>query len=229
MTPPTTPGVMSSAATLSEDQAAVALTGGLHGAVFGPAAGAIDGRLRLGLRDDLELTVNGGAYIVLEDSVADEHRGIYTGRAGLKYRLHQHVAMIAGLGGGLSPAAGVFVGTDFGFVFAYENPYCIPFVALRGFYSIPISPGYVDVGIEGTDEPGDILVRPADTLGGTLELGIRAPVGREDRFNLLLSGMFTALYDGRGGVIEDENALVLAGFMTGFEARFGAADPTVAN
>jgi len=215
---------MSSAATLSDDQAAVAITGGMHGAVFGPALGAIDGRLRLGLRDDLELVVNGGAYIVLEDSVADEHRGIYTGRAGLKYRLQRHVAMIAGVGGGLSPTAGVFAGADFGFIFAYENPYCIPFVALRGFYNIPIRPSGVDVGIPGTDEPGDIVVRPADTLGGTLEFGVRAPVGREDRFNLLLSGMFTALYDGRGGVIEEHNTLWLGGFMTGFEARFGAAE-----
>jgi hypothetical protein len=222
MTPPTTPGVISSAATLPEEEVAVALSGGLHGRVFGPAIGAVDGRLRLGLREGFELSLNAGAYIVVQQAEGEEsgeHRGLYTGRAGLKIELHRNIALVAGLGGGLSPAAGFFVGGDLGFVFAYENPYCIPFVALRGFYSVPIRPSLVDTGVEDAAD----FARPADTGGGTLELGLRVPVGRERRFNLMLSGMVTALYDGRGGLIEDANTLWLTGFMTGVEARFGGA------
>ncbi len=221
MTPPTTPSVLTSPATLNDDQVAIAVNGGLHAAVFGPAVGAAAGRVRVGLVEDLELVLDGGALAIAEESIAGEHRGIYTGRAGFKYRLHRHVALIGGVGAGVAPASGVFVGADVGFVAAYENPYFVPYVALRAFYDVPIRPGFVDVGIQGDDAVGDVLVAPSDTLGGSLELGFRAPVGRDRRFNLMLSGVLTALYDGRGGVLSDDDTLWLLGVMSGFEMVIG--------
>lgn len=225
MTPPTTASLLTTAETLAEGEVAVGLNGGAQGAVFGPAVATAGGRLRYGATDDLELVVDGGAYVVSEDSIADEHRGIYTARFGLKYRLHEHFAAIGGLGAGIAPAFGFFGGIDGGLVAAYENPYVVPFVAGRVSFNGPVNPSEVDTGQPDNDEPGEVVAAPARTLGVSAETGVRIPFGPRiasgKRMGSLLGAfVLTHLYDGRGGLIEEADGITAIGGNFGIELVF---------
>ena len=225
MTPPSTASLLTTAETLAEGEVAVGLNGGAHGAVFGPAVATAGGRLRYGASDDLELVVDGGAYVLVEDSVADEHRGLYTARLGLKYRLHEHFALAGGLGAGIAPAFGFFGGIDGGLVGAYENPYVVPFVAGRISFNGPVNPSEVDTGQPDADEPGASVAAPARTLGVSAELGVRIPLGRrvasgKRMGNLLGALVLTHLYDGRGGLIEEADGITAFGGNFGVELVF---------
>ena len=225
MTPPTTASLLTTAETLADGEVSVGLNGGAQGAVFGPAVATAGGRLRFGATDDLELVVDGGAYVVGEDSVADEHRGLYTARLGLKYRLHEHFAAIGGLGAGIAPAFGFFGGIDGGLVAAYENPYAIPFVAARLSFNAPVNAREVDTGQPDGDAPGDVVAAPARTLGASAETGVRIPFGPritsgKRMGNLLGALVLTHLYDGRGGLIEEANGVTAIGGNFGIELVF---------
>lgn len=224
MTPPSTASLLTTAETLAEGDVAVGLNGGAQGAVFGPAVATAGGRLRYGVTDDLELVADGGAYVVSEDSIADEHRGIYTARLGLKYRLHEHFAAVGGLGAGIAPAFGFFGGIDGGVVAAWENPHVVPFVAGRVSFNGPVRPKRVDTG-QRDDEPGEVVAAPDRTLGVSAETGVRVPFGPRLRSgrrmgNLLGAVVLTHLYDGRGGVIEDANGITALGGGFGIELTF---------
>lgn len=224
MTPPATASLLTTAETLAEGEVAVGATAGAQGAVFGPAVANGGGRLRYGLRDDLELVADGGAYVVGEDGIADEHRGVYTARLGLKYRLHDHVAAVGGLGAGIAPAFGFFGGVDAGLVTAWENPYVVPFVAARVAFNGPVRPSEVDTG-QGDDPPGEHVAAPDRTLVVGAETGVRIPFGPriasgKRMGNLLGALVLTHLYDGRGGLIEEDDGVTAIGGNFGVELRF---------
>lgn len=224
MTPPSTAALLTTPETLAEGEVAVGVNGGAHGAVFGPAVAVAGGRLRYGLRDDLELVTDGGAYVVGEDGVADEHRGIYTARLGLKYRLHTHIAAVGGLGAGIAPF-GFFGGIDGGLVAAFENPYAVPFVAGRISFNGPVRPSEVDTGQSGDDDPGEVVAAPDRTLGASVETGVRIPFGAHRASgkrmgNLLVAAVMTHLYDGRGGLIEEADGITAFGGSFGLELVF---------
>ena len=223
MTPPTTAGVLTTPATAGKGNVVVGANGGVHGAVFGPTVANVGGRLRYGLLEDLELVVDGTGFVVAEDSVADEHRGLYALRAGTKFRVVEHFALLGGLGLGYAPAFGVFGGVDLGFVAAFENPYAIPFFAGRVAFGAPINPDGVDTGqAESDDLPGEVVAAPDRTLVASGELGMRVPVGprldaQRRRVNLLGAFVLTYLHDGRGGLIEERNGVTAVGMNLGVE------------
>ncbi len=225
MTPPSTASLLTTAETLAEGEVAVGLNGGAQGVAFGPAVATAGGRLRYGVRDDLELVVDGGAYVVSEDSIVDDHRGLYTARLGLKYRLHEHFAAVGGLGAGIAPAFGFFGGVDGGLVAAYENPYVVPFVAGRVSFNGPVNPDEVDTGQPDDDAPGEVVAAPARTLGVSAETGVRIPFGPPvasgKRMGSLIGAVvLTHLYDGRGGLIEESNGVTAIGGNFGIELVF---------
>ena len=217
MVPPNMASVMTTSATLADEESSLALNVGGHVAVFGPSVLSVDGRFGHALTDDLQLDLAGSGYAFLGSDPRDQHRGVYSGRVGLKYRLHPGVALIGGLGGGFSPVGGGFVGADVGVVFAFENPYIVPYWALRAFGGVPVLPSVVQ-GEDGS-------AAPAETIGGTFETGIRIPMPPSRRVSLFTSFGGTVLYDGRGGVAgESANALWLFSITGGIEVRLGTTD-----
>jgi hypothetical protein len=145
--------------------------------LFGPALRAASGGYRRGLREDLELDVDLSYAQIIEESTADTFRGIGMGRVGGKYRPTRaaNLALVAGMGGGYSPAAGPYVSGDLGAVVGYENRYVVPYLRAGVFGSVPLNPRAVNVsGVE--DGSMNIMDTPENTLGLSLGGGLKIPI-----------------------------------------------------
>lgn len=172
------------------DRTAIAASFGGHEAGFYSGTA----RVRQGLiAEHLELQLEGSAMYssILEDQrPANEWSG--GARIGLKHRVVPHVAFTGGVGGGTGPW-GSYVGTDLGMIFAYENPYAVPFIALRMQISVPVSvrPEMVP------EEMGTLVVSPYTTLYFQPSTGVRIPFCHEDcdvRVALTMAASFTGFY-----------------------------------
>jgi hypothetical protein len=237
--PPTTPLLAESPAALHAGEEAVSATASFQSPVFGPAVLGGQAGYRFALRERLELSFDGAVTVIAGESdlANTPHRAAYTGRAGIKYQPLRNFALTGGLGGGIAPAYGGLLGADVGFVTGYENPYLVPFLAVRGGVGVPIDPRAVDVSTH-EEGAGTVVLEPATTLYGGPMLGLRIPMG-PDRGgtlgrpgDLTLSGGFTCLYDGRSTpASEDSEPGVCAySFGAGFAFRFGAdPEPLIAS
>jgi hypothetical protein len=136
------------------------------------ATGAL--RVRQGVNDDLEASVEADALHVGHESAANTNPNAYALRLGIKYRLAPWLSLGGGLGGG-SSAAGWFVSPDLRAIVAWENPYVVPFLSAHGALSFPIDPRQVDV--TGVGESTRSVGTPARTGLFGVTVGLRVPIG----------------------------------------------------
>ncbi len=183
-------------ATVGDGETAIQVSGGASGEVFGEAVVHGGARVRHGLTDELELTVDGTAiYFTNRDSPFETsaHQGIYGARLGVKRAYTRHFALTAGMAGGGS-AAGGFLSPDVGFVLGYDNPYFVPFFGGRVFLSQPLNTHEIVI----VDNGMDTFHTAQTSYGFAIETGGRVPFGpREDRAGAITGGMgLTLLGDG---------------------------------
>jgi hypothetical protein len=208
---------LETAATLEPGEAAVTIEGkgGTVEETLGSGGEVAAGtaRLRLGRSADFEITGEGGAAFVLTKGSGDDHRGIYLGRVGAKYRVARCVALTAGLGGGGS-AAGGFFSPDLGVVLAYENAYFVPFVSADQALSIPFLARAVDTS-EADQPPGTYMSEPSFTWLPGARAGFRIPIylNSKERISLLGAAGMLGLFDNR-------ETAALFGLSFGAEYRF---------
>lgn len=160
------------------DQGKTGLSGELShsGALFGPNVFAGAGRVRHGLGQEVEGSVE--ATVLRVSAQNDEKVGtdpnIYAARAGAKLQLARWFAVSGGFGGGRS-AAGGFVSPDMALIGGWENRWVIPFLTLRGFTSHPLGARSVYLG-EG------VYDKPRLTLGFAWALGVKVPLVHAERW-----------------------------------------------
>lgn len=210
LSPPARVLPLESSATLDEGAFSVGVGGGVHEALRHTSGwGSVD--LAYAPAEGLELSLE-GTYAFVD--YRDERSGhLGTGRVGLKYAPVPHVAIVGGVGAGAG-AHGALVSPDIGLIFAYENPYLVPWGAARGLASLPVGPSTVTVTQtdgNGMLESFDLV--PPDTLGWQFSTGLRLPLDLDDRSRLdLLAGVgLTGLY-GLGE--EGQNHVFMMGGVT---------------
>jgi hypothetical protein len=166
-TPPTRPFPLETAATAGKGRAGEQLE---YGRAWGLGADSAAMRVRYGIGADTDVSVEGAAIVVPSDGSSPRAGPlrIGTGRAGIKQRLAPWLAVTGGLGGGVF-ANNAFLGPDIGAIASYENRYVIPFVAVRGATSVPLSPRRVEFG--------DQSATPRTEWYGHIAIGARVPLG----------------------------------------------------
>ncbi|MFT5355026.1 MAG: hypothetical protein ACI9KE_002239 [Polyangiales bacterium] len=200
---------LETAAAVGVGNTAVQLEGGISAQVLGPGVVTASARVRHGVGEQTDLNVEGNfAYFVDGDPQIDMHRGIYSGRIGLKHAFGEHFALTGGVGAGGS-AAGAFISPDFGFILSFENPYVVPFFSARVVLSQPMGAREV----EFVDDGVAFSQAPAFTYGYAFTTGVRVPLGpiaKPLRPAILVGFGMTHIFDG-----EDEAAFM--GVNLGFE------------
>jgi hypothetical protein len=189
---------------------------GIHGGAFGPDVSVFGARVRGGVTGLLEASGElQVGHIAVEDDSVDTHPNVYGVRAGAKFLPWRHLALAAGLGAGAS-AAGAFASPDLGAIIAFENPYLVPFAALRGYLSVPIAPQSVLLGYDYDEDPDEpITDSPKLTAGMSITGGLRVPLRRrdEERGSFLLGVAVTEMAD-------EDNHIGLSGAVAGLEVVF---------
>ncbi|MDQ3033809.1 MAG: hypothetical protein M3Y87_15440 [Myxococcota bacterium] len=212
LSPPARTLPLESAATLEEGDVAVQASGGYHD-TSGGDIGSAALRARIGLVPHLEAQLEATYAHVGYGDERSPHLG--AGRLGLKVAPIEHIALVAGIGAG-AHSYGAFAAPDAGVIFAYENPYVVPWIALRGWVSLPIDPSIVTVTRTAGDGTVDMFVLvPPNTAAWQLSTGVRVPIAldaeRGIRMNLLAGGGIGELYglDGqaRHGIFHFESGL----------------------
>ena len=175
-TPPARTIALASPDTLNKGETSVRAS--MSGAtdIFGPEVATGSMGLRQGLDERLEVAADISYLQVIDTSVANTNRGVGMARVGTKYRptSYEHLALVGGVGGGYSPAAGAYLSVDGGAVIGYENPYLVPYVSGGLFGSVPLSPNEIDV--TAVDDGMTYVDTPEATLGLTLSAGLKLPV-----------------------------------------------------
>lgn len=209
--PPTRMMPLESVATAKEGEYIVALQGGAAGAVFGGELLGGAARVRFGVVEKAEVSVEGSTFFVLNDSPTRAYRGIHALRGGVKYRALPFLSTTFGLGGGAS-AGGGFFAPDVGLLVGYENPYLVPFLGIDGGVSVPLFPRNVDVSLPD-EGPRTFFDRPKLTWLAGAHAGLRLPLSCE--WSALVAAAFDYLLDGEtpGGYLV---------VNAGLEYRFGA-------
>lgn len=195
---------LETAAAVGAGNTGVQLEGGTSAELLGPALVHGTARVRHGVGEHTDLNVEGNfTYFLDGDEQVDVHRGIYSGRLGIKHAFGEHFALTGGIAAGGS-AGGAFLSPDLGFIAGFENPYVVPFVSGRLILSQPIGAREV----EFIDDGVAFMQAPQFTYGYAITTGVRIPVGplaKPLRPAILLGFGVTQIFDG-----EEE-----AGFMGG--------------
>ncbi|MGH7296114.1 MAG: hypothetical protein ACRELB_14320 [Polyangiaceae bacterium] len=161
-----------SAATLPRGDTGVHAEGGAHGAFLGASASSGTLRVRHGIGDGTDASLEASVLHIAGGGPGDSYPNAFTGRAGVKHRVTPWLSLTAGLGGGAS-AGGGFVSPDLGLIVAYENHYFVPFLEARGSFSQPFDAHPVVVG----GQPA--VVPPFTWIGGGVA-GFRIPMSWND-------------------------------------------------
>jgi len=160
--------------------------------------GGISVRVRHGLAKGLDGSVEGNfqRFNITDEDYALQNRNIFAGRLGIKYAFIDHVALAVGFGGG-GWTGGGFIGPDASLIFGYENPYCVPFVDIGGFMSLPVRENVIAL-IDRGSEPEDFITAPTNTVGWTIGTGLRIPVShkknQETKSAFLLGFRYRGVY-----------------------------------
>ncbi len=200
LSPPARVLPLESADTIAEGAVAIGASGAVHDAVR-HTSGSASLDVAYAPIDGLELSAEATyAHVDYRDERAPY---LGAGRLGLKVAPVPHFALVAGVGAGAG-AHGAFVSPDVGVIGAYENPYLVPWTAVRGLASVPVGPSTITVS---QDDDGNGTLRffdlvPPNTVGWQLSTGVRLPLTMDERARLdLLAGVgLTSLYaiDGSG-------------------------------
>lgn len=200
---------LETAAAIGAGNTGIQLEGGGSVELLGPGVVHGTARVRHGVGENTDLNVEGNfAYFVDGDDQIETHRGIYSGRFGLKHAFGEHFALTGGVAGGGS-AGGGFVSPDVGFIVSYENPYVVPFASGRLVLSQPLGAR----AVEFVDDGVAFMQAPQFSYGYALATGVRVPVGpiaQAARPAILLGFGWTHIFDG------DEES-VFMGLNLGFE------------
>jgi len=169
--PPTQAYSVAPVHTLDTDQRAIDIDGSTHSQIFDPGFDAARGRLRVGVGNDTELSLEGMGAIVNSNSISTAARDVYAGRGGVRVNPdHGPFSFTAGIGGGFAPAAGSFAAIDGGVSVGYDNCYVVPVASASLFASQPLEARAVDVTVD-PDHP--MTSTPTRTAGATFRGGLR--------------------------------------------------------
>jgi len=169
--PPTQAYQVAPVHALDRDQRAVDIDGSTHSQIFDPGYDAGSVRLRGGVGDETELSLEAMTAIINSNSVSTASRGVYAGRGGVRINPgHGAISFDAGIGGGFAPAAGTFAAIDGGISVGYDNCYVVPIASASLFASQPLEARAVDVTVD-TDHP--MTSTPSRTAGATFRGGLR--------------------------------------------------------
>lgn len=214
LSPPARTLPLESSATLAPGGVAVQASGGYHDAL-GTEGGGAAVRARVGAAERVE--VQGEATYAFVDYGDERSPHLFAGRLGVKLAPVEHLAFTGGVGAG-AHSYGAYVAPDAGLIVAYENPYVVPWAALRGFVSVPVEPQAVTLVRRHDDGTSETFVLvPPNTAGWQVSTGVRIPVSldraRGLSLNVLAGGAYAALYglDGQDshGVWQLEGGLEL--------------------
>ena len=160
-------------------------------------------RVRHGIVDKLDGSAEFGYQRIRTEDfhLATSDRNIFTGRLGIKYAMIDHIALTAGLAAG-GWAGGSFLSPDLSMIFAYENPYCVPFVDAGGYTSHPLRTSDVVITDLTPGGLGDdsLTAAPVFTYGWTVGFGLRIPLLHYDKHkrvtppSILLGMRFRGVY-----------------------------------
>lgn len=174
-----TPGIrtvpLESAETVRRDHVAVRASGGAHHTTWQPLATA-GGGVSVGVTDEVEVQVDGSFAWIGGLENRDLSPYAAAGRVGVKHQALDWLAFTIGVGGGAGPWGGL-VGGDLGAIFAYENPYVVPFFAARMQLSLPVAgqtERIVQTNSDGTETV--TMLSPTTTLWFQPSTGIRIPI-----------------------------------------------------
>lgn len=202
--PPSRLLTLESAETLKEGETSIGAEGGVGGFVFGDVSGLGGVRVRRGLADGVEGSVDAAAGYVAggtfscDGGTSDCAPGAARGaggalRLGVKWAPWvRHFAVTGGLGGGGSLLGGFF-GADVGVIASYDNPYFVPFASTTLGVSLPFMAPTLHFG-ENRDAASTTM-----WWSGTLGVKLPLPVGPNDasiRGSLLLGVGAIYLNDG---------------------------------
>jgi hypothetical protein len=160
---------LESAATLPPGDTGIQIEGALHGAITGVSAESGTMRVRHGISDGTDGSFEVSVLHIAGGGPGDSYPYAFASRAGIKHRVTPWLSVTAGLGGGAS-AGGGFISPDLGAILAYENPYIVPFLAVRGSFSQPFDAQPVVV------QTGPGVSPPFTWIAGGIG-GIRIPIG----------------------------------------------------
>jgi hypothetical protein len=167
---------LESAQTVRAEHVAVRASGGGHHTGWEPVATG-SGGVSVGLVDHVELQLDGAfAYLGGLCCSRDISRYAGAGRIGIKHQPLEWLAFTGGMGAGSGPW-GAFLGADLGAIFAYENPYVVPFFAARMQLSQPIdgqTERIVTTSGDGTETV--TLLDQTMTLWFQPSAGVRIPI-----------------------------------------------------
>jgi hypothetical protein len=166
---------LESAATLAPGETGVQLEGAAHGAILGLSGESGTLRVRHGVGEDTDASVEVSVLHIDGTSVAGTYPYAFATRAGMKHEVLPWLSLVAGAGGGAS-AGGGFVSPDLGAVASYENHYLVPFLSVRGGMSVPFAAHAVDTG-SASDPVGKYVYTPQITWMGGAVAGLRVPLG----------------------------------------------------
>lgn len=141
--------------------------------------GGITVRVRHGIVKGLDGSVEGGyqRFRIESEKFSLENRNVFTGRLGFKYAPIDHVAITFGFGGG-GWTGGGFIAPDASLIFGYENPYCVPFIDIGAFGSIPVRENIITLESQGSNTD-DFISFPTNTVGWTIGTGVRVPLSHK--------------------------------------------------
>ena len=176
--PPTQAFALQPIAALPQDRQAVDLEVSRSAQIFDPAIDAGTARLRSGVGNNTEISVEGTAFDVRDTGPSTANRTFYAGRAGMRFNPERGAfSLSAGVGGGYSSAAGMFAAIDAGAAVGYENCVVVPIAQVTGYASTPLGTARsVDV-TEDSDNP-PVYSTPQSTVGVEVRGGLRIALDR---------------------------------------------------
>ncbi len=139
--------------------------------IFDPPVDTGAARLRFGVGNNTEVSVEGAAAAVRTGAPSPEPRTFYTGRAGMRSNPNASaVTFFAGAGGGFAEAGGTFVSADAGLALGYNNCVLVPTFQASAYVSKPLDPHPIDVTVDDMEPELDT---PSTTVGGVLRGALR--------------------------------------------------------
>jgi len=169
--PPTQAYQVAPVHTLDSNDRAVDIDASTHAQIFDPGFDAASGRLRAGIGNNAEVSLEGMGAMIDSNTVSTANRDIYAGRGGVRINPDRGpVSFTAGVGGGYAPAAGGFAAVDGGVSVGFDNCYVVPVASASLFASQPLSARAVDVTVD-SDKP--MTSTPHRTAGATFRGGFR--------------------------------------------------------
>ncbi|HXU60468.1 MAG TPA: hypothetical protein VN962_02115 [Polyangia bacterium] len=171
VSPPARMVNVESARSAAPGETVVGAKGAAHSAVFDAGAAIGTAEVRHGVVPGVEVDAEATYVRVIDRDYPDIDRNIYAARGGFKMsNAGGWAALLAGVGGGVSPAAGGFLAADVGGSISYPNCYAVPFLGGTLFASQPVAAKRVEF------RGGDGSVVGYDTANTTLGFGVSTGV-----------------------------------------------------